>query len=89
MCRVGLENEAIRHVEREKRVEKTNNVVFPLAHHVIRTVVRCTVRVRAVDDLEQGEGGGFVRDETCTACSMGQIARAWVHYSQTTLAGAV
>lgn len=57
----------IRHVEREKRVEKTNNAVFPLAHHVIRTVARCTVRVRAVDVLEQVEGGGFAKDETCTA----------------------
>ena len=63
---MGLENEVIRHVEREKRVEKTNNAVFPLAHHVIRIEVRCTARVRAVDDLEEAEGEGFVRDETYT-----------------------
>lgn len=66
-CRVGLGNEVIRRVEREKRAEKTNNAVFPLAHHVIRTVVRCTARVQAVDDLAEGEGGGFVRDGSCTA----------------------
>ena len=63
---MGPENEVIRHVEKEKRVGKTNNAVFPLAHHVIRTGVHCTVRVRPGDDLEGAEGGGFVRDETCT-----------------------
>jgi len=87
--RVGLENEVIRHVERERRVGKTNNAAFPLEHHVIQSGVHCIDRVRAVDDLDGVEGGGFVRDETCTLCWIGWTARAWARYSQTTLAGAV
>lgn len=65
-CRVGPENEVIRHVERERRVGKTNNVAFPLARHVIQSGVHCIARARAVDDPEEAEGGGFVMGETCT-----------------------
>ena len=67
MCRVGLENEVIHHVERERRVGKTNNAAFPLGHHVIQSAVRRSARVRAVDDPEEVEGGDFARDETYTS----------------------
>ena len=87
--RVGLENEVIRHVERERRVGKTNNAAFPLGHHVIQSEVHCIGRVRAAGVLVGVEGGGFVRDETCTSHWIGLTARAWARYSQTTLAGAV
>ena len=89
MCRVGLENEVIRHVERERRVGKTNNAAFPLGHHVIQSVVRRTARVQAADDLGEVEGGGFAKGETCTSHWIAWTARAWVRYSQMTLAGAV
>lgn len=56
---MGLENEVIRRVVRERRVGKMSNAAFPLEHHVIQSGVRCTARVRAVDDLEEGEGGDF------------------------------
>jgi hypothetical protein len=85
---VGLENEVIHRAERERRAGKTSNGAFPLGHHVIQSVVRYTARVWAVDDLEV-EGGGFVRGETYTSHWIGWTARAWVRYSQTTLAGAV
>ena len=88
-CRVGLGNEVIRHVERERRAEKTNSAAFPLAHHVIRSAVRCIARVRAVGDLVEVEGGDFARGETYTLHWVGWIARASVHCSQRTLAGAV
>jgi hypothetical protein len=89
MCRVGPENEVIRHVEKERRVGKTNNAACPLVHHVIQSAVRCIARVRAAGDLEEVEGGGFVRDETYTSHWIERTARAWARYSQTTLAGAV
>ena len=89
MCRVGLENEVIRRAERERRVGKTNNAACPPGHHVIQNAVRCTARVRVVDDLEAVEGGDFAKDETCTSHWIGWTARAWVRYSQTTLVGAV
>lgn len=63
---MGLENEVIRRVERERRVGKTNNAAFPPVHHVIQSVVRCTARVRAVDDLEVEEGC-LANDETYTS----------------------
>ena len=88
-CHVGLENEVIRRAEREKRVGKTSNAAFPLGRHVIQSVVRCIARGRAVDDLEEAEGGEFANDETCTLHWIGWTVRAWVRYSQTTLAGAV
>jgi len=44
-CCAALGNEVIRHVERERGVGKTNNVAFPLGHHVIRSGVRCIARV--------------------------------------------
>ena len=75
-CRAGLENEVIRHVERERRVGKKNNAAFPLGHHVIQSGVRCIARVSPVDDLEEVEGGGFVRDGTCTSRWIGWTARA-------------
>ena len=62
---MGLGNEVIRHVERERRAEKTNNAAFPLAHHVIQSAVHRIARGQVVDDLEV-EGGDSVRDETCT-----------------------
>ena len=88
-CHVGLENEVIRRVERERRVGKTSNAAFPLGHPVIQSGVRCTARVRAVGDLEVVEGGGFAKGETCTLHWIGWTARAWVRYNQRTLAGAV
>ena len=88
-CRVGLENEVIRRAGRGRRVGKTNNAASPLAHHVIRSVVRCTARVRAVGDPEEVEGGDSAKGETCTTRLMVWIARAWVRYSQTSLVGAV
>ena len=86
---MGPENEVIRRVEREKRVGKMSNAAFPLGHHVIRSAVRCTARVRAVDDLEEVEGGDFGKGETYTSHLIGWTARAWVRCSQRTLAGAV
>jgi len=87
-CHGGLENEVIRRAEREKRVGKTSNAACPLGRHVIRSGVRCIARGRAVDDLEEAEGGWFAND-ACTSHWIGWTARAWVRYSQTTLAGAV
>ena len=86
-CHVGPENEVIRRAEREKRVGKMSNAAFPPGRHVTRSVVRCIARGRAFDDLEVAEGG-FVGD-ACTSHLIGWAARAWVRYSQTTLAGAV
>jgi len=86
-CHVGLENEVIRRAEREKRVGKTSNAAFPLGRHVIQSGVRCIARGRAVDDLEEVEGG--FADDACTSHWIGWTARAWVRYSQTSLAGAV
>lgn len=67
MCRVGLENEVIRHAEKERRVGKTNNAACPPGHHVLQNGVRCNVRVRVAGDLEAVEGADFARDETCTS----------------------
>ena len=86
---MGPENEVIRRAERERSVEKTNNAAFPPVHHATQSVVRCIAPVRAVADLGVVEGVDFVKGETCTMRWMQRIARGWVRYIQTTLAGAV